>query len=191
MTILTMPLKRPFWRHFKSIGLKYKHYFINILFQLKTDFRYSIYQIDDNRRRLVISEYGMTFYLSFDELHQHLNMISQMSQHDVLVFGFLLSRHGSIDNLKLERSENIEQDLSFILESEDRIGRYKIYDLGSHCVQTVTLAELIQNKSMMKRMSHSDLLQIGLSAGKNRAREGYLAALKKSLLNHYPDDFVF
>ncbi len=168
MTILTMPLKRQFWRHFKSIGLKYKHYFIAKLFQLKTDLRYSINQIDENRMRLGMSEYGMAFYLPFDELHQHLGMTTKMSQRDVLVFGFLLSRHGLLDKVQLEKVNNIEQDLSLILESEDRIGRYKIYDFRTHCVQTVTLAELIQNKSMMKRMSHNDLLQIGLSAGKNR-----------------------
>lgn len=184
MTILTMPLKRQFWRHLKSIGSKYKYYFISKLFQLKTDFRYSINQIDENRMRLGMSEYGMAFYLSFDELHQHLNMITQMSQRDVLVFGFLLSRHGLLDKVQFEKADNIEKDLSIILESEDRIGRYNIYDLRSHCVKTVTLAELIQNKSMMKRMSHNDLLQIGLSAGKNRTN---LFLLKEQYMSTFLD----
>jgi len=143
-------------------------YLMGQFYPLTSVSRYSINQIDKNQQRLIMVERGIPFYLLFNELHEYLCTITQMSQRDVLLFGFILSRYGVLDKLQFERKDNNRHNFSLILASEDRVGRFNLYDFTTNSEQLVSISELLQAKSLLKRMHYDDLFQIGLSAGKNK-----------------------
>ncbi len=167
-----VPLKNRFWRHLKFIILKPQRYLVQRLYQLQLRPRYAISEIDGKKMQVKMIEYGMSFCLSFDELHKYLNIISELSHRDVLIFGFLLSWHGSLKEIQIGYPEKFKQGLSLILESEDRKGRFNIFDVNTRRHETTSFAMLLQNPGMIKRMGYDDLFQIGMIAGKHK--ENYI-----------------
>ena len=68
--------------------------------------------------------------------------------------------------------EKFKQGLSLILESEDRKGRFNIFDVNTRRHETTSFAMLLQNPGMIKKMGYDDLFQIGMIAGKHK--ENYI-----------------
>lgn len=165
-----MQLKRHLSNYFQAIAIRYKYFFVSRK-------RYAINRIDEKRMRLEMAECGIPFYIQFTHLHAHLSMLTKMSPQDAFVFGFVLSKFGSLGQVQLDKIENVKVEPSFILEAEDRTGRFKFYNVVTKSSSIFNIAELLPNKNMINQISYKDLLQMGISAGKNRRNATLLRQL--------------